>query len=83
MTGGRQLAASESGSEGVSQKTGVSAEDVASFIVEILEDKRAEDIVWLDVSEVTDLAQYFIVATANNPRQMGAIADALHFSNKV
>lgn len=82
MSGGRQLPASESGSEGVSQRTGVSPEEVASFIMEILEDKRAEDIVWLDVSEVTDLAQYFIVATANNTRQMGAIAGACEKERK-
>ena len=43
-------------------------------MISVLEAKRAEDIVWLDVSEVTDLADYFIVATVNNPRQMSAIS---------
>lgn len=39
----------------------------------MLEDKRAEDVVWLDVREVTDLADIFLIATITNPRQGAAI----------
>ena len=41
----------------------------------MLEDKRAEDVVWLDVREVTDLADAFLIATITNPRQGAAIVD--------
>ena len=57
-------------------------EEFASFVVSVLEDKRAEEIVWLDVSEVTDLADYFIVATVNNPRQMSAISAECEIERK-
>jgi ribosome-associated protein len=42
----------------------------------ILEEKRAGDIVRLDVRGVTDLADDFLIATILNPRQGGAIVEA-------
>ena len=45
------------------------------FVCSVLEGKRAEDLVWLDVSEVTDLADHFLIATVTNPRQASAIVD--------
>ncbi len=57
-------------------------EGFASFVVSVLEDKRAEDIVWLDVSEVTDLADIFLVATLNNPRQMSAVSSECELERK-
>jgi ribosome-associated protein len=44
--------------------------------LKILAEKRAEDIVWLDVSGVTDVADNFLIATILNARQGGAIVDA-------
>lgn len=44
--------------------------------LKILDEKRAEDIVWLDVHGVTDVADDFLVATILNARQGGAIVDA-------
>jgi len=58
-------------------------DDLASFVMSVLEEKRAENIVWLDVSGVTDLARYFIIATVTNLRQMAAIADACEKERKV
>ncbi len=40
-----------------------------------LEDKKAEDIVILDVSELTNLADYFIIASANSPIHARALAE--------
>jgi ribosome-associated protein len=57
-------------------------DDLASFVMSTLEEKRAEDIVWLDVSGVTDLARYFIIATVTNPRQMAAVAAACEKERK-
>jgi ribosome-associated protein len=45
-------------------------------VVKILDEKRAEDIVWLDVSGVTDVADEFVIGTILNPRQGGAIVEA-------
>jgi len=38
---------------------------------------RAEDIVILDVSNLTNLADYFVIATANSPTHARALADYL------
>jgi ribosome-associated protein len=45
-------------------------------VLKILDEKRAEDIVWLDVRGVTDVADDFLIATILNARQGGAIVDA-------
>ena len=45
-------------------------------VLKILDEKRAEDVVWLDVSGVTDVADDFLIATILNARQGGAILDA-------
>jgi ribosome-associated protein len=43
------------------------------FVEEVLEGKRAEDIVHLDVRNVTDLCDDFMIATITNARQGKAI----------
>jgi ribosome-associated protein len=56
-----------------------SKEAVSRFpeaVLKILDEKRAEDIVWLDVRGVTDVADEFLIATILNPRQGGAILEA-------
>ncbi|MCK6458953.1 MAG: ribosome silencing factor [Planctomycetes bacterium] len=45
-------------------------------VLRILDEKRAEDIVWLDVRGVTDVADEFLIATILNSRQGGAILEA-------
>ncbi|HIQ48046.1 MAG TPA: ribosome silencing factor [Aquifex aeolicus] len=47
------------------------------LIKELLENKKAEDIVILDVSNLTNLADYFVIATANSPTHAMALADYL------
>lgn len=42
---------------------------------EAADDKMAENVVILDVAEVTDFAQYFIIASGTSDRQVQAIAD--------
>ena len=53
------------------------AERLARAIVEQLDDRQAEAIVLLDVSAHTDLADYFVIASATSRRQFGALEDAL------
>ncbi|RUM29860.1 MAG: ribosome silencing factor [Aquifex sp.] len=47
------------------------------LIKELLENKKAENIVVLDVSKLTNLADYFVIATANSTTHARALADYL------
>ena len=49
---------------------------MALLAVEALEDKKAEDITIIDISEVSDLADYFIIADGSNRNQVQAMADS-------
>ena len=40
-------------------------------------DKKATDIVVLDLREIAAFTEYFVIATGANPRQVQAIADAV------
>ena len=48
---------------------------MALLAVEALEDKKAEDITIIDISEVSVLADYFIIADGSNRNQVQALAD--------
>lgn len=45
------------------------------IIIQIVDDMKGEDIETLDVHEKTSIADYFIVCSATNDRQLSAIAD--------
>jgi len=47
------------------------------LIKELLEEKKAEDLVFLDVSRLTNLADYFVIASATSPTHARALADYL------
>ena len=49
---------------------------MALLAVEALEDKKAEDITIIDISEVPVLADYFIIADGSNRNQVQAMADS-------
>jgi ribosome-associated protein len=51
--------------------------EVARLIVDAAEDKKAADIVLLDVSELTSMADYFVICSGGSERQLGAIADGI------
>ena len=51
--------------------------DFAVLAVEALEDKKAEDITIIDISEVSVIADYFIIAGGNNKSQIQALSDAV------
>lgn len=48
---------------------------ITKEIINALEDKKAEDIKTLDISNVSVMADYFIIASGNNRNQIQAIAD--------
>lgn len=52
------------------------------FVRETLDDKRAEDIVALDLRGVSSIADEFLIATISNPRQASAIVDTCEKERK-
>lgn len=48
---------------------------MAKLAIEALEDKKAEDIRIIDISEVSVIADYFIIAGGNNRSQIQALCD--------
>jgi ribosome-associated protein len=75
VTGQPDLPVSREGAEPAVQ-------NFVEFVCTVLEEKRAADIVWLDVRGLTDLADDFVIATVLNPRQGAAIVDACEKERK-
>lgn len=49
--------------------------ELARLAIEALEDKKAEDIHVIDISQVSVIADYFIIAGGNNRSQIQALCD--------
>lgn len=48
---------------------------MAKLSIAALEDKKAEDVKVIDISEVSVIADYFIIAGGTNPNQIRAMCD--------
>jgi len=55
----------------------VESAEKARQITAIAEAKQATDIVMLDMSDVSNIADYFVVMTADNARQLDMLADEI------
>lgn len=53
------------------------AREMTKIAIEALEDKKAEDISIIDISEVSVLADYFIIASGSNKSQIQALTDSV------
>ena len=51
--------------------------ELARRIVELAEDKKAADIILLDLTALTTLADYFVICSGGSERQLDAIADGI------
>lgn len=51
------------------------SKQMAQLVIQALEDKKAEDIKVIDISEVSVIADYFIIANGTNRSQIQALAD--------
>jgi ribosome-associated protein len=51
--------------------------DLARRIVELAEDKKAAEMVVLELAPLTTLADYFVIASGGSERQLDAIADGI------
>jgi len=52
--------------------------ELAEAIAEVADDRKAIDIVELDLRGVLGYADYFVIATGNTDRQVKALHDAVH-----
>ena len=55
----------------------MTSKELVKAAVAAIEEKKGEDIKVIDISGVSVIADYFILASGNNQRQTQAIADAL------
>lgn len=51
--------------------------DLARTLVDVLEDKKAEDIVLLDLAAHSVFTDFFIICTGNSERQLSALVEAV------
>ena len=55
---------------------------LAKAIVDIASDKKASDILLLDIRDVSVIADYFVICSGSNYRQIQAIANAIDEETK-
>ncbi len=55
--------------------TRMNTKEIALLAIDALEDKKAEDIRIIDISEISTIADYFIIADGSNKSQIQAMAD--------
>ncbi len=53
------------------------SKEMAKLACKALEEKKAENIRLIDISEVSVIADYFIIANGLNPNQLQAMQDAV------
>ena len=53
----------------------MTSKEMTKLAINALEDKKAEDISIIDISEVSVLADYFIIASGSNRSQVQALSD--------
>lgn len=49
--------------------------EIAQKIYNVLDEKKAEDLKLIDISSVSIMADYFVIASANNINHVHALAD--------
>ncbi|MGN8904090.1 MULTISPECIES: ribosome silencing factor [unclassified Collinsella] len=57
--------------------SGVAAEDVARAAAQAAYDKKGEDVQVLDLTELSDVCDYFVLVTGTNNRQVDSIVDEI------
>jgi ribosome-associated protein len=59
------------------EETGTGRNEVLTLVTDSLEDDKAEDIVVIDLSRKSTMADYMVIASGRSSRQVGAMADHL------
>ena len=47
------------------------------MVIETLEEKKAEEIILIDLKEVTDFTDYFVICSGTSDRMLDSLADAV------
>ena len=55
----------------------MTSKELTKLAVAALEDRKAEDVTVIDISEISPIADYFIIANGNNANQLTAMEDAV------
>ncbi len=55
----------------------LNAQTLAHDIVDLLDEKQAQDILLLDIRDLAPFADYFVIATATSERQSKSLVDTL------
>jgi ribosome-associated protein len=62
--------------------SGLAPETLLSEVVEMALDRKAEDVVSLDLRAMSGFADYFLICSGRSDRQCRAIHDAIHLGMK-
>ena len=54
----------------------MTSKELTKLAVAALEDRKAEDVTVIDISEISPIADYFIIANGTNQNQLQAMRDA-------
>jgi ribosome-associated protein len=63
--------------ETIEQPTRLETEDAVMMAARAASDRKAADMVILDLREVAQFTEFFLICTANNSRQVQAVTDAI------
>ncbi len=55
----------------------INPKEIALLAANVLDNKKASDIVIIDISEKASFADYFVIASGGSERQIGALADEI------
>jgi ribosome-associated protein len=66
----------------VERKHGQRSRDDACLVARIAEDFRGKDVTVLDLTEITPIVDYFVIATGTSPRQLRALAEEVRLTMK-
>lgn len=64
--------------EFIMSQTIQSSTELKEFAIKILDDKKADQIVTIDLQGKSSIADYLLIATGNSGRQVSALAETLH-----
>ncbi|MDD3240046.1 MAG: ribosome silencing factor [Lachnospira sp.] len=53
----------------------LTSKEMVKVVVDALQDKKGEDIRVIDISKVSVVADYFVIASGSNPNQVQALVD--------
>jgi ribosome-associated protein len=62
--------------------SGMTPETILSAVAELASDRKAEEIVTLDLRAIGGFADYFLICTGRSDRQCRAIHDGIHLGMK-